>query len=313
MRDTLPRRMTLGVLVLCLVPLTACASSAADPVVTETTAASGDAAIDSPTGRAKQFKALERKFDAQLGVYALNTGTGREVTHRPDERFAYASTFKALAAGVVLHEHTPGELDEVVTYDKDDLAEHSPVTEKHVDTGMPLRDLAAAAVRQSDNTAANLLFDALGGPKELGAFLKKEVGDDVTQMDRYEPELNTATPGDPRDTSTPRALATDLRAFVLGDVLEKDDRAQLTKWMRTNETGATLIQAGVPNSWNVADKSGAGGYGTRNDIAVVWPGKGAAPIVVAVLSKKADKDAKRDDKLIAEAAAVATQPLASRP
>lgn len=321
MRDTQSRRITLGVLALALVSLTACGNGSTDASDPTTAPASGDAAgkatssPDASTDLSKDFAALERKFDARLGVHAFNTETGREVRHNPDERFAYASTFKSFVAGVVLHAHTSKELDEVITYDKEDLVQHSPATEKHVDTGMSLRDLAAATLRLSDNTAVNLLLKELGGPKAVGTFLKEEADDDVTRMNRYEPELNNATPGDTRDTSTPRAFATSLEAFLLGDVLDKGDRAQLTKWMRTNETGSTLIQAGVPDSWTVADKSGAGGYGTRNNIAVVWPdtadkaGSASAPIVVAIMSKKKEKDAESDDALVAEAAALATKPL----
>lgn len=308
MRDTKSRRLTLGVLALALLSLTACGNATSDDA-TPGDRTPGDR---EPADPAADFRALERKFDARLGVYALNTATGREVRHHADERFAYASTFKSLVAGVLLRHHTEKELEKVLRYDEEELVAHSPVTEKHVETGMSLSELAAAAVRVSDNTAVNLLLEELGGPKAVGAFLKKELGDDVTRMSRYEPDLNEATPGDTRDTSTPRALAANLEAFVLGDMLTTADRAQLTTWLRTNETGSTLIQAGVPDSWTVADKSGAGGYGTRNDIGVVWPGDpdDTEPIVVAIMSRKKEEDADYVDALVAEAATVATESLA---
>ena len=165
----------------------------------------------------------------------------------------------------------------------------SPVTEQRVGTSMTLKALCSAAVRYSDNTAANLLLDELGGPKGLDAILE-ELGDDVTRMERREPELNDWAPGDTRDTSTPRALARDLRAFVLGDVLEAPERAQLTRWLRTNTTGDALIRAGVPDGWKVGDKTGTGAtYGARNDIAVVWP-PDRAPIVIAIMSNRAEPD-----------------------
>ncbi|MBV1856387.1 class A beta-lactamase [Catellatospora tritici] len=253
------------------------------------------------------FAELETRFDARLGVYAIDTGNGRTVEHRADERFAYASTYKALAAAVVLHTTTPEQLDRMVHYTDADLVTYSPVTEKHVQTGMSLRELADAAVRYSDNTAGNLLLDHLGGPDGFEQALR-EFGDLTTDAARREPELNQATPGDTRDTSTPRALANDLYAYTLGQPLADDDRAVLNDWLRGNTTGAKLIRTGVPAGWQVGDKTGAAAYGTRNDIAVIWPTDGA-PIVLAILSSRTQQDAKYDDALIAQAAAAAITAL----
>ena len=183
----------------------------------------------------------------------------------------------------------------------------APITEQHVETGLTLRELADAAVRYSDNTAANLLFEHLGGPAALDSALEA-VGDTVTQVDRIEPGLNEATPGDPRDTSTPQALATSLEAVVLGDALDPADRATLTAWLVGNTTGATVIRAGVPAGWTVGDKTGTAGYGTRNDIAVLWPPDGD-PLVLAVMSSRVAADADTDDALLAEATAVALDAL----
>nr|WP_052850627.1 class A beta-lactamase [Streptomyces avicenniae] len=271
-------------------------------------AASAEASAPSAESTGRAFRALEQEFDARLGVYALDTGTGREVAHGADDRFAYASTFKALAVGAVLRERGTEGLAEVVTYTEADLVANSPVTENFVDTGMSLRELCAATLWYSDNTAANLLLDALGGPDGLEAVLR-ELGDDVTEMDRYEPDLSDAVPGDIRDTSTPRAMADGLRAFLLGDTLERDERRLLRRWMTTNTTGETLVAAGVPGTWDVADKSGTAGYGGRNDIAVLWPDDGGDPIVLAVMSSRDREGAERDDALIAEAAAVAVAGL----
>ncbi|WSL21477.1 class A beta-lactamase [Streptomyces sp. NBC_01283] len=307
MRQTRARRAVLGALAtFCIVPLMACADGDSSASSSPSTATTKPAGATKASGR--EFKALERKFDARLGVYAVDTGTGHEVAYNAGERFAYNSTFKALAAGAVLRKYSLSGLDRKITYSKDDLVANSPVTEKHVDTGMTLGELCDAAVRYSDNTAANLLFDRLGGPKGLNAVLKK-MGDDVTRMDRIEPDLSTWVPGEKRDTSTPRALAKDLRAFVLGDALRKGERAQLTKWLRTNTTGDNTIKAGVPKNWVVGDKTGTGSYyGARNDIAVVWPPDGA-PIVMSILSNRGKKDAEPSDKLIAEAASVAVDSL----
>lgn len=311
---------------LVVVPLAACAEGkssaravASTPAAaTKAVAPAGSVAATQPytaqshaaQSYTAQLKALERKFGARLGVYAIDTGTGREVRHNAGQRFAYNSTFKALQAGAVLRKFKLSGMDRVVKYTKDDLVDYSPVTEKHVDTGMTLLALCDAAVRYSDNTAANLLFAELGGPAGLNAVLR-ELGDRTTWMVRDEPELSRWVPGERRDTTTPRAFAEDLRAFVLGDALEKPERDQLAQWLKTNLTGDELIRAGMPKDkgWVVGDKTGAGSYyGARNDIAVVWR-PDAAPLVVSIMSNLKVKDAKYDNKLIAQAAEVVAEAL----
>ncbi|CAN2251188.1 beta-lactamase precursor (putative hydrolase) [Bacillus vallismortis] len=250
----------------------------------------------------EKFVQLEKKFDAKLGVYAIDTGTNKTISYRPNERFAYASTYKVLAAAAVLKKNAIEKLNEVIHYSKDDLVTYSPITEKHVDTGMSLKEIAEAAIRYSDNTAGNILLQQLGGPKGFEKSLK-QIGDHVTKANRFETDLNSAIPRDIRDTSTAKALATDLKAFTVDNNLTPDKRTILTDWMRGNVTGDELIRAGAPIGWEVGDKSGAGSYGTRNDIAIVWPPH-RAPIVVAILSNRFTEDANYDNALIAEAAKV---------
>jgi beta-lactamase class A len=283
------RRATLAALV--LLPLAACTA----PEATSTSASPVVTVAPQP-----DFAPLERQFDARLGVYAVDTGSGREIAHHADDRFGYASTHKVFSAGAVLQRTSLDGLGKVLTYTRADLQPNSPVTEKHVGTGISLRDAMDAALRYSDNTAANLLFRELGGPAGLGAALRA-VGDTTTHTDRTETGLNDLAPGDVRDTSTPRAMARDLRAFALGPALPPEKRTVLTDMMRANTTGAALIRAGAPAGWGVADKTGTGDYATRNDIAVVWP-PGRAPIVVVLMSDRKTEDAKPDDRLIAAAA-----------
>ncbi|MGF7087997.1 beta-lactamase class A [Kroppenstedtia sanguinis] len=254
------------------------------------------------------FAKLEDQFDAKLGVYALDTGTKQTVSYQADQRFAYTSTHKALAVGALLQKKSIKDLDQKIKYTREDLVNYNPITEKHVDTGMTLKELADASLRYSDNTAGNLILEQIGGPSGFKKALRK-IGDDVTQPARIEPELNDVKPGDTRDTSTPKALVTSLQAFTLGnDVLPVEKSEQLMDWMKRSTTGDTLIRAGVPKDWEVADKSGAGLYGTRNDIAIIWPSKGD-PIVLAVLSSKDQKDAEYDDQLIEQATKIAIDAL----
>jgi beta-lactamase class A len=253
------------------------------------------------------FRSLEHRYGARLGVYALDTGSGRTVAYRADERFAYASTLKALSAGLLLRRDSDAQLDRVVTYRRADLQDYSPVTAKHVATGMTLRDIIVAALRFSDNTAANLMMDQLGGPAGMRAALPG-LGDRTTHVDRTEPRLNEAVPGDVRDTSTPRTLGTDLRGLVLGDLLPAPHRQLLRDWMLGNTTGGPYIRAGVPTGWKVGDKTGNGGYGTRNDIAIAWPPKGS-PIVVALQSDRGTATANSADALLADATRAALAQL----
>ncbi|RBO87343.1 beta-lactamase class A [Nocardia puris] len=310
-----PRRSSLPACaaLLVLLPLTGCGGPdpAAAPTTPPTAASSTAASSTAPPAAldlAAEFAALETEFDARLGVYAIDTATGREIAHHADDRFAFASTHKALTAGALLERNTLAELERVVTYTEADLLEHAPITEQRVATGMTLLELIDAAVRYSDNTAANLTMAELGGPQGFEDALRA-IGDNVTESDRWEPDLSDYTPGDPRDTSTPRAMATSLRAYTLGDLLPPDRRATLVDLLVRNTTGDTTIRAGVPEDWIVGDKTGSANYGTRNDIALLWPQEGAAPIVVAIMSNRGQEDAARRDELVAGAARVVVEAL----
>ncbi|WP_253259873.1 class A beta-lactamase [Subtercola boreus] len=284
--------------------LTGCAST---PVSVGQAATSASTSASTSRDTTEDFEELEQRYQARVGVYAIDTATGSEVGWRDDERFAYASTIKALAAAALLDQVGVSGLAKAISIDAADIVTYSPVTETRVGGNMTLGEIAEAALTVSDNTAANYLFEELGGPDALGSALT-EIGDDTTVVSRIEPELNEAVPGDDRDTSTPQALATSLEAYVLGDALPEAEATQLESWMTATQTGDDLVRADLPTDWTVGDKSGSGGYGTRNDIAIVWPTEGA-PIVIAVMSSRDDEDAESDDRLIAEAASTAIDTL----
>jgi beta-lactamase class A len=294
--------------------LAGCSSTPSSTNESSATASSTASRRAAPTASATEtaaFAKLETQFHAQLGLYAIDTGTGRSITYQADQRFAFCSTIKAFAASVLLQRDTDQQLGQVVTYRKSDLVDYSPITSQHVATGMTLTSVLAAALEVSDNTALNLMLSQIGGPAALQAALRG-LGDATTNVDRTEPTVNSATPGDPRDTSTARALAADLRTFVLGDALSTSRRAQLVAWLKANTTGGPYIRAAVPAGWQVGDKTGNGDYGTRNDMAVLWPPTGA-PIVIAVLSNRGDdQNATSDDALLADAAKVALAGLGVR-
>ncbi|WP_116949484.1 class A beta-lactamase [Jiangella endophytica] len=243
--------------------------------------------------------ALEGDYDARLGVYAVDTGTGEIVEHRADERFAFASTHKMLSAAAMLQATETADLEQVIPIDAADLVGYSPVTEPAAGAGLTLLEIIDAAVTVSDNTAANLLFEQLGGPDGLEAVVRG-FGDETTSFDRIEPGLSDWVPGETRDTTTPRAMAANVQGLLLGDLLAEEDRTLLHDTMRANTTGDELIRAGVPDGWVVADKTGSATHGGRNDVAVIEP-PGAAPIVIAVYSNRLDPEAESDPALIAAA------------
>lgn len=234
---------------------------------------------------ANRIQSIEQRTNARIGVAALDTGSGKRLDYRSEERFPMCSTFKLLAAAAVLKrvDEKQDQLDRFIRYDAKDILEYAPVTKAHLkDGGMTLGALCAAAIEQSDNTAANLLLDTIGGPVGLTNFART-LGDAVTRLDRKEPELNSAIPGDERDTTAPAAICSDMRRLLLDDVLSEASRHQLEDWLQRNETGALTIRAAVPKTWSVGDKTGRGANGATNDIAIIRP-PGRSPIVVAIYS-----------------------------
>jgi len=229
-----------------------------------------------------RLAALEARIGGRLGVAMLDTGSGRRIDHRGNERFPLCSTFKVLLAGAILSRVDRGQerLDGAVPYGPADLLAHAPVARAHAAEGrLSMEELCAAAMVVSDNTAANLLLRTLGGPGAITAFART-LGDGETRLDRWEPELNEARPGDLRDTTTPRAMIGTLQGLLLGSALTPASRQRLEGWMVAATTGGNKLRAGLPAGWIAGDKTGTGEHGTMNDVALVRP-PGRAPILVA--------------------------------
>ncbi|PTM99174.1 class A beta-lactamase [Streptomyces sp. VMFN-G11Ma] len=283
----------------------------AGPATVAALLASAPAHATSAHATSGPLRELERRHDARLGVFAHNLRTRRTVAHRADERFPMLSTFKTLAAAAVLRDlDRHGEvLARRIHYTRADLVDGAPITgkEENLAHGMTVAELCDAAIRYSDNSAGNFLLRLLGGPTAITRFARS-LGDRVTRLDRWEPELNSAEPGRRSDTTSPRAIGGSYARLVLGSALNAPDRARLTHWLLTNTTGDHRIRAGLPDSWTVGDKTGSGSYGTTNDVAVAWTDDGD-PVVVAVLSTRPQQDAAWDDALQAEAAAIVAETL----
>ncbi|KRG43412.1 class A beta-lactamase [Stenotrophomonas pictorum JCM 9942] len=235
-----------------------------------------------PAPPARDFAALEAESGGRLGVCLWHPASGARYGHRMQERFPMCSTFKFLLSAAVLYRADRGQLalDRRVPVRAADIIDHSPVSQRHVGKDLTVRDLCRATMITSDNAAANLLLPLVGEPAGLTAFLRAQ-GDAVTVCARYEPEANRFAPGDPRDTTSPAAMAANLQRFVLGDVLAPASRQQLADWLIDNQTGDARLRAGLPRGWRVGDKTGSNGSDATNDIAVLWPEAGGSPWLLA--------------------------------
>lgn len=252
-------------------------------------------------GPLAELAALERRHGGRLGVAILDTVGGRRINHRGEQRFPMLSTFKMLAAALVLARVDRGEeqLDRRIMFTAEDLVTYSPATAPHVGPpGMTLAELCDAAITVSDNTAGNLLLASFGGPAALTAFARS-LGDRHTRLDRIEPDLNEAAPGDPRDTTTPAAMLANMRALLLGDALSAASRAQLTDWLLANTTGDQRLRAGMPADWRVGDKTGTSGNGVVNDVAIAWP-PGRGPLLVTAYYAEADATPEQRNAVLAD-------------
>lgn len=261
------------------------------------------AAPPGPTRLMEALRQLELKSGGRLGVAVLDSATGDVIHYKGDERFPMCSTFKVLAAAAVLKSAGTGleGLKQRIRFAASDLVTYSPVTSAHVSgDGMTLEELCEAAITRSDNTAGNLLLQTIGGAAGLTRFARS-LGDEVTRLDRIETELNEAVPGDPRDTTTPVAMATNFRRLLLGDALASPARDQLTAWLIANKTGDGRLRAGLPSGWRVGDKTGSGENGTANDVAIVWPA-GRPPLIIAVYLTQSTVDPNGRNDVIAAVA-----------
>ncbi|MEH0442325.1 MULTISPECIES: class A beta-lactamase [unclassified Streptomyces] len=262
----------------------------------------------------RRLRDLERRYSARLGVFALDTATGRTAEYRADERFPLCSVFKTLAAAAVLRDldHDGAYLARRIHYTEKDVTDagYAPVTglAENIAGGLTVEELCAAAVSESDNGAANLVLRELGGPTAITRFCRS-LGDRTTRLDRYEPALNSAEPWRRTDTTRPRAIGLTYARLVLGRALESADRRRLTGWLIANTTNTERFRAGLPDDWTLADKTGGGqAYGVANDVGVVWP-PGRPALVLAVLSTKHDPAGPTDNPLVAKAAALTAAAL----
>jgi beta-lactamase class A len=267
-----------------------------------------------PNANAQEFRAqisaLEKQNTGRIGV-AVTWADGKPLfTYRGDERFAMCSTFKALLGAAILArvDAKQESLDRSIPYQSSDILEHAPIAKKNLEVGhMTVSELNAASIQYSDNTAANLLLDTIGGPKSLTDYLRS-VGDKTTRLDRNEPSLNSNIAGDVRDTTTPDAMAATLQKLLIGDSLSPASKEQLKAWMFGNTTGDTRLRAGFDKFWMVGDKTGGGSNGANNDVAIVYP-RGYPPFIVTVYYSGSSASVEAKNATIAEVARITSSLL----
>lgn len=247
----------------------------------------------------RRLTALEKQLGLHINVAALDTGNGNSIFYRESERVLMCSTFKVMlvAATLARVDAKSEDLDRVIHYQKSDLLDYAPETAKNLARGMSVRELCAAAITLSDNTAANLLYAGLGGPAQLTRYVR-ELGDSRTRFDRIEGALNV--PDGELDTTTPSAMLANLKSLLLDNSLSVPSRTLLTDWMIGCTTGLTRLRAGLPTGWRAGDKTGSGGIGQLNDVAILWPPGNRKPVLVCAYTQGNKPGDAADDHVLAD-------------
>jgi beta-lactamase class A len=247
----------------------------------------------------EKIKQVESELSARVGVSVYDVSSKQLWDYDGDVRFPLMSTFKTLACAKLLSDVDNGDqsFDSSVVIKDSSLITWSPVTKKHVGESFSLKQACSAAMIMSDNTAANIVLDGINGPSALTKFMRS-IGDEVTRLDRIEPYLNEAIDGDVRDTTTPNAIVKSLHELLFGNVLSESSKNQLKMWMMDNKVSDSLLRSSLPNDWSIADRSGAGGYGSRGITAVVWSGK-RTPLIISIYLTQTDASFDERNKAIA--------------
>ncbi|NQZ90007.1 MAG: class A beta-lactamase [Colwellia sp.] len=247
----------------------------------------------------KTIKQQEQQLGVRIGVAVYDVAANDLWNYNGNVRFPLMSTFKALACGKLLSDVEKGILffDISTMITEKSLITWSPITEKLVGEKMTLKQACSATMIMSDNTAANIVLAEIKGPKALTEFMRS-IGDDVTRLDRIEPDLNEALDGDKRDTTTPNAMVTSLHTLLFGDVLSQASKDQLKQWMMDNKVTGSLLRSVLPGDWFIADRSGSGGFGSRAITAVVWSDK-RTPLIISIYLTQTDASFAQRNKAIA--------------
>ncbi|MUK69667.1 class A beta-lactamase [Aliivibrio fischeri] len=248
----------------------------------------------------QNIEAIELSSGGYIGVSVLNTETNKMWEYKGDQRFPMMSTFKTLACAKMLYDSSVGGIDKykTTTITKEQIMPWSPITEPLVDHMITTKKACEATMLMSDNTAANIVLNEIGGPSSLTQFLRA-IGDDKTRLDRIEPELNEAKNGDKRDTTTPVAMSKTLNVLLFGNTLNPQDKQTLKSWMMNNKVSDPLLRSTLPSNWSIADRSGAGGFGSRGITAAIW-NDNHQPIIISIYLTQTKLDMAERNQVIVE-------------
>jgi beta-lactamase class A len=230
-----------------------------------------------------------------MGLAAIDVGSGKRIMFDAGSRYAMASTVKLALAALVLANVEAGRisLTDKLTIRREHLLAYAPVTlAAGVGARLSIEQLCAAIVEVSDNGAANMLLERIGGPPEMTAFFRR-CGDQVTRLDRIEPELNSNLPGDPRDTTSPAAMLQLMRTLLIDGQLQPQSRQRLAQWLVRSSRGLDRLRAGLPPSWKAGSKAGTGAGGATNDLVIAWPPGRQAILIACYLDAPGSTDAVR--------------------
>ena len=211
-------------------------------------------------GAHRSLHAIEERSGGRLGVVLLDWDGTALIDYRGDQRFAFCSAFKLALGGAALAADAKGSIDleKEVRFTRADFVGYQPYVEQRLDGEagvITLGDALDGTLLTSDNVAANMLIDALGGPSAVTAIWRSW-GDPVSRLDRRETALNENRAGDDRDTSSPLAMAKAVRILLDGDVLGPVDEARLAGLLERSRTGLERVRAGLPDDWRAGDKTG---------------------------------------------------------
>jgi beta-lactamase class A len=253
---------------------------------------------------ATQLKKIEAKHGGKIGLYVINRNNGKNLAYQESFYFPICSTYKFLVVGAILKQSMTDKklLDEKIKILPNEITGYSPITKKHIDKKMTVAELSRASIL-SDNTASNLLIHRLGGLEKLRQFTHS-LNDKATKVANLEPAVNKVDLSTNLNKTTPKIIARDINKLAFSDdVLDKEHRLLLKKWLKENDTGDKRIASAIPDHWEIGDKTGTCQYGTTNDVAIIWPEDSKA-VAMSIFYTQSEKDAKSKDKVLQKVAKI---------
>jgi beta-lactamase class A len=289
----------------------------------------------------REMARLAKVAGGRVGATAIHLETGRRVSLDGAERFPMASTFKVPIAVELLTRVDAGQLtlDQMIDIKQSDLHPGSgTLADLFNKPGLALsvRNLLELMLLISDNSATDVALRLAGGAPAVTARMQN-LGIDGISVNRSTAQLiadwvgvkqlppqEQWTPGrfqaafaavtpeeqraaaqrfdqDPRDTSTPDAMAALLQRIYRKDLLKTESAELLLDIMRRCHTGEARLRGILPEGTVVAHKTGTIG-GTTNDVGIITLPDGAGHIAIAVFVKASAKEVPARERAIAEIA-----------